>query len=191
MKLGHKFIRAIFLGLFQRWGVMRRKWCFWLTLNRQQPQSPPVLPSGNTSQGYSALEDDKSAGGSHRTVDAVIEHDVPYTTFDDGETISLDRVARSVHPFPGGSIRTVSQSSLQLQESGRTEIVSVVANWKSLSTPQTYNNMPPELESNTSLPSGGFVFPRAESPTYRQLCLAHISPTIPAATQRYSKRPIV
>jgi len=262
LKQGPRFIWAILQRLFYRWGFRGGQWRFLLTIDEEKKTggSPPrrsYLPSGEAPRGYHVFNDDKPSLDTLPAKEgSSIVPDLSYNILDDGETISLNNVSCSAFPFPGGSIRNASQSSLNLENSrkaheehlgetsrGPSRSPSVLSRTPSRSsihtnssqgsfpnhipfsiedpegtishthlgadlakrsrvgpairrpTPilETDNERPTSILSETILPSPSDASVRhtTQSPTSRWLSMAHISPAIPFATQRYSNRPTV
>ena len=256
LKQGPRFIWAILQRLFYRWGFRGGQWRFSLTIDEEKktggsPQHRSCLPSGEAPRGYHIFNDDKPSPDTLPAKEgSSIVPDLSYIILDDGETISFDNVACSAFPFPGGSIRNASQSSVNLENSRRAheEHVAGTSRCPSLlsrtpsrgsgysnlsrgssenhinlniedadgTTNQTHlradlakssqagsavrrptpvpwtDNEPltsPLSETIVLSPSDASVRKTTESPTSWSLNMKHISPAIPAATQRYSDRP--
>jgi len=84
-------------------------------------QRRPSLPSGDVPRFYHVFDNKSPRRGDDSSAKEVspIVPDRSYIILDEGENIPLDHVACSAFPFPGGSIRNSSQSSINLESLGR------------------------------------------------------------------------
>jgi len=241
LKRGPQSVWVILRRLFYRWGFTGGWSLFSLTIGEEtkiegSSQRRSSLPSGDVPRVYHVFDDDKPLrDASSAKEGSLIVPDRSYTILDEGETIPLDHVACSAFPLPGGSIRTPSQSSVNLDILGRddeqhlggtsrspamlsrspsrssigglsvnhiivgieeaegttshTRVGSAIR--ESTPIPEIVTKLPTSPLSEMVLPNPGDapVGQTTQSPTSRVLHMAHISPTIPVATQRYSDRP--
>jgi len=242
---GPRFIWAILQRLFYRWGSKGRRWRFSLPIDEEKkiggsPQNRSCLPLNEAPRRYHVFDDDKlSTDTSSAKEGLLIEPNLSYIILNDSETISLDNVACSALPFPGGSIRDASKSSENLEKSRRAHDQHVAGPPGLSRTPsrgsaytnssrgssENHTNFKTEgahgttidthlgadlsekaraisaarkptwtdngLLSETTIPYPGDASVQRviESPTSWSLSMAHISPAIPVATQRYRDRP--
>jgi len=209
LKRGPRFIQAILQRLFSWSGFRGGQWCFSPTTDEEKkargsPQHCSSLPSGEASRRDHVFDDGKALDSSSTKEQSLIMPDLPYTTLDDGEIISLDNVACSSITFPGSSIRNASQSPTNLELSRRAHEQHVASTSRSHSRASSVctNSSRRSSEShiivgiedaegttNCAVPLSQTIVPGPNVSVTRWLNMAHISPTIPVGTQRYLDRP--
>ena len=160
LKRGPRFIWAILQRLLHRWIFRGRHWHFSLTIDEEKktggsPQRRPYLPSGEAPRGYHVFDDDKgSPDTSSAKEGSSIVPDLSYIILDGGDTISLNDVSCSAFPFPGGSIRNASQSSLNLENSRRAHEEHVSGTSRS---PSVLSRTPSRSSVHTNSSLGSFT----------------------------------
>jgi len=103
LKVGRQFLLVIVRRLFSLWKYCAASIGFLLG-NGKKGRKTSLFPQ--------SIEG-SSVERSHLEQEAQIVKDLSYTALECGEIISVDDVARSEYPFSGGSIRNISQASLQ------------------------------------------------------------------------------